>query len=272
MALRKTLTFRMHGLGQHRNAVAAQEFARKLSALVRGLGKADTIGHGRRCLTFLLTDLKMGSAEAQITEQQSSTKHIPHSSGIDTFYRAARAVSEGSGVSLNGSTELLAYLRSMSVNADKGFSHIDMIVDGDEESAIRIDGFFAEQVVATRDAIKHAQERAKRPLFKGRSRTSLDGTLKAADHRGAKKLAVLTLTAGGAEIESVYSENKAAEIGSHFDTRCRVDAWAHYDDTSPLPRRLELIGATEIRSNASLSKYRGAFRIPDDDDEHEWIE
>ena len=77
MAHKKTLTFRMHGLAIDRDAVAAGEFARKLGALVRGLKKADKLGHGRHCLDFLITDLRMGSAQAQITEAQAHVKYNP---------------------------------------------------------------------------------------------------------------------------------------------------------------------------------------------------
>ena len=162
-------------------------------------------------------------------------------------------------------------MRSLSLNASKKFSHIDCFVDGEESKAIRIDSFFADQVLRTARALKTAEERARQRLFKGRSRVSFDGTLKVVDHRGAKKLGLLVLTAGGAEIECIYDEKIAANIGSHFDTRCRVEAWAYYDGNSKLPIRLELTDAQPVKTKASLTKWRGAFDIPDEDVE-EWAE
>lgn len=114
-------------------------------------------------------------------------------------------------------------------------------------------------------------DRKQRRLFKGRSKTTLDGTLKAVDHRGPTKLAYLVLTAGGIEIECAYNENIAATIVPAFDVRSRVEAWAHYDGLSAMPRRLELISATPLKKNPDLKRWKGAFQIqPSDSDE--WAE
>lgn len=267
MAEKKTLTFRMHGLAQERNSVDARQFALKLSALVRGLRKADNLGHGRNCLDYLISDLRMGSAEASIVERQASTKYPARISAIAKLHEVAIAVSQGAGSSLNGSADLLPALRGLSSYASKEFSHIEVFIDENEETAVRVDSFFAEQVVAAREAIKSASMRDKRHYFKGRVRTTLDGTLKAVDHRGTTKLAVLVLTAGGAEIECAYNEQVAPDITPSFDKRCRVEAWAHYDGVSAIPRRLDLVSATPTKVDADLSRWRGAFSIPDSEDE-----
>lgn len=109
--------------------------------------------------------------------------------------------------------------------------------------------------------------KAKRWLFRGKSLGTFDGTLKLVDHRGTVKLAKLVLTAGGAEIVCTYNEQTAPSITPAFDKRAKVQAWAHYDGTNSLPRRLEALSASPIKRAASLERWKGAFAIPADDGE-----
>lgn len=271
MSKRKKLTFKLHGLSQEKNAVEAAVFARKLVTLVRGLSKADRSGNNRKCLEFFITDLQMGSSVVEIEERQLHVKHVPQVSGIERLHTAFRTVSQGGGQLLNGSSDLLPMMKTLSAGANKGFSHIEVILDEDEETAVRVDSFFGEQASKAAEILENIEGRKRRRLFKGKSKTTLDGTLKAVDHRGVTKLALLVLTAGGAEIECVYNESTAPIVTPAFDQRSLVEAWAFYDGASALPRRLELIKATPHKQNASLKRWRGAFSI-EETDVDEWAD
>lgn len=134
-----------------------------------------------------------------------------------------------------------------------------------------MDDFFVEQVGLVTSALTTLADKKQRRLFKGRSKTTLDGTLKAVDHRGPTKLAFLVLTAGGAEIECTYNEHIASAIVPAFDVRSRVEAWAHYDGQSAMPRRLDLISATPLKNGADLKRWKGAFQIQQSDTD-EWAD
>lgn len=271
MSAKKKLTFKLHGLAREKDAVDAAVFARKLVTLVRGLSKADKSGNHRKCLEFVITDLQMGSGVVEIEERQANVKHPALVSGIERLHSAFWAVSQGEGRFLNGSSDLIPTMKTLSTGASKGFSHIEVLLDENKGTAVRVDSFFEEQVKKAAEILESIEERRRRRFFKGKSKTTLDGTLKAVDHRGARKLALLVLTAGGAEIECVYNEATAPNITPAFDQRASVEAWAHYDGSSALPRRLELISAKPLKKNADLSRWRGAFKIEETDID-EWAE
>jgi hypothetical protein len=213
----------------------------------------------------------MGSGFVGIEERQAKAKLTPLASGIDKLHNAIVTVANGNATHLNGSSDLLPMIRSLGKGASKSFSHIDIVLDDDIKTAVRVDHFFVEQVGSATKALTALADQRQRRLFKGRSKTTLDGTLKAVDHRGPTKLALLVLTAGGVEIECAYKEHIAASIVPAFDARSRVEAWAHYDGLSPLPRRLDLISATPLKRDADLKRWKGAFRVqPSNDDE--WAE
>lgn len=143
---RKKITFCVHGLAVEKNTVDASVFARKLSAMVRGLTCADKLGnHGRR-LDFVITDLRMGSGFVGIEERQAKTNLPPMASGIDKLHNAIATVANGNVAHLNGSSDLLRMIRSLGKGASKNFSHIDVVLDDDSETAVRVDNFFVEQV------------------------------------------------------------------------------------------------------------------------------
>ena len=266
----KQITIRVHGLEHHRDAVDARVFASKLAAFVRALQKSDQNGNGRRCLDFLISDLKMGSATACIVERQASTNWPAKASGIEAAHATLASISSGRASALNGSTNLLPSVKSMCSGANKIFSHIEVFLDSDEKSAVRIDAFFEKQVRAATAMMESEEQKAKRRLFRGVSLGTFDGTLKLVDHRGAVKLAKLVLTAGGTELECAYNEQAAPTITPAFDQRALIEAWAHYDGTSPLPQRLDVLKATPLKRKPDLARWKGAFAIIADEDGGDW--
>jgi hypothetical protein len=263
----KQITIRVHGLGQHKDAVDAAVFAQKLAAFVRALRKSDQNGNGRRCLDFLISDLKMGSATAEIVEREADTRHPAKVSGIASVHAALVSVYNGRAIELNGSINLIPAVKALCKGANKSFSHIEIILDTNSASAVRIDNFFEKQLQTATEQLATEEEKSKQRLFRGVSLGTFDGTLKMVDHRGAVKLAKLVLTAGGNEIECAYNEQIAPVITPAFDKRVVIEAWAHYDGTTSLPNRLEVRTAKVLNDKRNLSKWKGAFVIPSEDEE-----
>ena len=266
----KQITFRVHGLVHHKDAVDAHVFAQKLSAFVRALQKSDQNSNGKRCLDFLIADLRMGSATACIVERQASTKAVAKFSGIEGVHAALASIYSGRATELNGLTKLLPAARSICSGASKAFSHIEVFLDADEKLTVRVDKFFEKQVRTASASMENEEQKAKRRLFRGVSLGTFDGTLKLVDHRGAVKLAKLVLTAGGAEIECAYNEQSAPTITPAFDRRALIEGWAHYDGTSALPHRVEVRKATPLKQQPDLARWKGAFEIATDDDGDDW--
>jgi hypothetical protein len=263
MLRKHNITFRIYGLEQHKKAVDAEVFARKIAAFVRGLSKADKTSHnGKRCLNYLVTDLGIGSAKAVITERQANLKFPPTASGIESFHAALVAVYGGHAQRLNGSHVLLPPMKSLCGGASKTFSHIDVLVDDDPGSAVRVDSFFVKQLEAAVEYVAAAKGEVRKRSYKGRSLGTFDGTLKVIDHRGAVKLGKLVLTAGAIEIDCTYNETIARAIKPAIDTRAIIEAWAHYDGSSQLPVRLDVKSARPVKGNADLIKWKGSFKIP----------
>jgi hypothetical protein len=269
MAKSKKITFRVHGLEHHKDAVDAAVFAKKLAAFVRALSKSDQNGNGRRCFDFLISDLRMGSATASIVERQANTKFPPKASSISAVHATLVSVYGGRTSELNGSANLIPAVKSMCAGASKAFSHIEIILDENDSSAVRVDTFFERQLRAASEQLAIEQDKTRQKLFRGVSFGSFDGTLKVVDHRGVVKLAKLVLTAGGAEIECTYNDQLTALIKPAFDNRANVEGWAHYDGASELPHRVELKTIKLLKVKPNLNKWRGAFAIPEDDGE-EW--
>ena len=126
-------------------------------------------------------------------------------SGIDKLHNAIATVANGNVAHLNGSSDLLRMIRSLGKGASKNFSHIDVVLDDDSETAVRVDNFFVEQVGLATNALTALADRKQRRLFKGRSKTTLDGTLKAVDHRGPTKLALFGLNVEALDWEPTAS-------------------------------------------------------------------
>jgi hypothetical protein len=267
MTTNRKITFRVHGLEHQKDAVDAAVFANKLAAFVRALSKSDKNGNGRKCLSFLISDLSMGSATASIVERQTSNKFPPKASAIPAVHAALVSVYSGRAAELNGSANLIPDVRSMCTGISKAFSHIEVILDGNNATAVRVDSFFKCQLRTATEQLALEQDKSRAKPFQGVSFGSLDGTLKAVDHRGVVKLAKLLLTAGGSEVECTYNEQLAAEVKPIFDNRAVVEGWAHYDGVSMLPSRFEIKTVRLLKEKPNLNRWKGAFTVPMNEEE-----
>ncbi|MDK2741315.1 MAG: hypothetical protein NDI90_00235 [Nitrospira sp. BO4] len=259
----KKLTMRVHGLA-HQRFVDARVFASKLSSLVRVLTNTDKKKNGHKCLDFVISDLKIGSAVAEIAEKQASVKYVAAYSSVDAVHQILGVVYNGHARELNGQASVLPTLRRLSSGANKHFSHIEIYVDEDEATAVRVDEFFYKQVEVAESDVEALSEASKKRLFSGTAHSTFDGILKAVDLRGSVKQAKLVLTAGEIEIDCVCNDIEVPELGHSLDKRVRASGIAHYDGTTPLPSRLDIKKVQPIKAGADLSRWRGAFKVSSD--------
>ncbi|MBS0268204.1 MAG: hypothetical protein JSS54_04385 [Proteobacteria bacterium] len=262
----KKLTIRVHGL-THQRLVDARVFAAKLSSLVQALSKTDKRRNGHKCLQFVISDLKISSAVAEIAEKPASAKYFAQYSSVSAVYETLEAVYNGQTSSLLHEPTLLSALKRLSSGANKDYSHLEIYVDQDESTAVRVDDFFEKQISLVEAAREDLLATAKQRRFVGTAHASFDGILKEVDLRGAVRRAKLILTAGGAEIDCVCNSVEVPELRESLDKRARVSGIAHYDVSSALPIRVDIKNIKLVKDAADLIKWRGAFKIHNDTEE-----
>ena len=108
--------------------------------------------------------------------------------------------------------------------------------------------------------------------FKGIAYGSFDGVLKVVDLRGDIRRAVLILTAGGKQIECTVNALTVDALKTALDSRVVVYGRAHYGGSSGLPDRLDVTSASPVHApqGAHLTRWRGAFNIPESDPIKDW--
>lgn len=264
-----TLKLRLFGLRYERNgAVRADVLANKLKELVKGLQQADRAVNGAKTVEYLVTDLEYASATLKIDEYQHSTKQQPIGSGSRYFHDVATSVLRGERVPRKTPRGVLKAIAAIGDGTEKIFSHGEIRIEGEESNVIRIDDFFDRQ--ADRALAEYDEQEVDKPLFAGSAFGTFDGVLKEVDLRGSVARARLVLTAGGIEIDCVCNSITVENLREALDRRVVVTAQAIYDGESRLPKRLDLTKIQLIRGSGNLSRWTGAFEIPDRDQGDIW--
>ena len=264
MAPDSQITLTVHGLDGDNKAVRADVFARKLRALIAGLGVADKDANGKFFHRFMIEDLRKSSAQVQIKERARFRGH-PLASGIVSYEKALRAVYNGDRSSSRLPRSLLTSIKQLGVGVGPQFSHAE--VRFDDTNVIRVDQFLLTQAVRALTAPEHSPEKGR--LYKGLAVGSFDGVLRVMDARGDALLAKLVTTAGGVEIDCVINKVRIPEIRSYFAVRVRVEGTAHYNGETQLPVRLDVHSIRPVKPDADLLRWRGAFRASSEREEWE---
>lgn len=262
MAQDSQTTLTVHGLDGDNKAVRADVFARKLRALLVGLGVADKSANGKLFHWFMIEDLRKGSAQVQIRERRRFTK-VPAASGIVSYEKALRAVYNADRSTAKLPRSLLSSIRQLGVGVGSQFSHAEVRFEG--ATVIRVDEFLLKQAERALTAAERLSEKGR--LYKGLAVGSFDGVLRVMDARGDALLAKLITTAGGVEIDCVINRVRIPEIRHLFDVRVRVEGTAHYNGETQLPVRLDVHSVRPIKPNPDLQRWRGAFRTPSEREE-----
>lgn len=102
-------------------------------------------------------------------------------------------------------------------------------------------------------------ETRRRKWFEGVVQGTFDGTIKAVDLRGALPEIKLILSAGEEQIDCVCRESDIPKIGTALNQRVRLSGRAIYDQSSPLPIRLEVSDFDILSDHGDFLKWSGSF-------------
>ena len=99
----------------------------------------------------------------------------------------------------------------------------------------------------------------RRKWFEGITQGTFDGTIKAVDLRGALPEIKLILSAGGEQIDCVCKDLDVPKIGASLNRRVRLSGRATYDNSGPLPVRLEVSDFEILGDLGDFMKWSGSF-------------
>lgn len=252
------ITFTLHGLDVDNKLVRAEVFARKLQIFLRGLAMADKHANGKRLHNFIIEDLKIGSAQVQVREKQS-TKARPLHSSFDAYEEVAKAIYDGQVSSRKTPDDLVRTFTELSKGADKKFQHAE--IKFSDSNIVRIDDYLLHQSERALQAIAHQDIKPSNiASFRGTSICTFDGVLKMIDSRGELLRATLVTTAGNKELDCIVRKDRIQDFADNFEHRVRIEGAAHYDSEQALPIRIDVKTIRPVKKDADLSKWRGAFR------------
>jgi hypothetical protein len=240
--------------------VSAEVFSRKVRSLIAVLKEADKAVNHSLPHEFLISHLKLGSAEVGMLERPAKIDAMPYSA-VAAFADCASAIQRGDFASASKYNGLGNSLVSFSKGAGDHFSHMDVLID--QVAAIRVDDFFEKQVATFVALPKEEMEKKFSTNFAGRAFDAFDGCIKEVDLRGSIWRGKLVLTAGSKEIDCAFRNFSLDEVKANLDQRIWAEGFAIYSEQSGLPQRLEISKMRPIKMNADLGRWRGAFN-PDE--------
>lgn len=260
-------TFVIYGLAEDGDVVKGEVFARKMVTLVKALKEADKQVNGGKRHDILVDDLEKGSARVRFRERVISRRKIM-GTGSNTLGQAISSVYHGTPSSTLISERLLRYVSELAQGAEATFSHAEAIYD--DNNVVRLDKFFISQAESANVLVMQDADYDLNLRYSGSSHEAFYGTLKVVDTRGQLVRAILTLTAGGREIECVLRRELLQDMLGKFETKVLVEGNAIYKKTDLLPKRIEIEHIKVVEGGGSLLSWKGQFKIPEQLDEDGW--
>ena len=250
------VTLTLHGLQADNGLVRADAFLEKFRTLLESLKTADKFANGKKVHNYIVTGLKISSAQAQLSEKISVRKAAPVSS-VELVRDTVNAVYNGEKKVDRFSVELIEALFPLVKNVGKNFSHGEISFDA--SNVIRIDDYLAKQFDKMTARLKGDDIPAARN-FEGIAIGMFDGIIQEMDARGSLVRGKIILTAGGREIDCVFRRDDIETLRASFDKHARIEAIAHYDGISLLPVRLDVRGIKVVKTNPDLIKWKGKLK------------
>jgi hypothetical protein len=256
------IRFRVHGPDTATDEVSAGVFSRQLGTLSRALRAADRAVNGRVVHDYVIASLSSTTPTALLAERPLPRygAQLPIArSGIDAFTDCVDAVTIGDE---DRAIRYADCVKQIAKFAKTGYSEVWT----GESTVFRIDPFLTErareivQPPITRPVMLTFDQGVGRKWYKGAADGSFDGTVKAADLRGALPQIILVLTAGGVEIDCICRVEDIESIRSALDRRARVYGRAIYDGSSGLPRRIEVRKIEAVNGAPDFTRWKGAFQ------------
>jgi hypothetical protein len=244
--------------------IPASVFKSKFSDLLGALKEADRAINAKAAHNYVVSHLKIGSAEFGLLERQGKAfKRIPHSSVV-AVYDCANAIYRSNfnaAKRFNGVAEKLQKLVS---GVEESFEYMEF-TDPDVGSITfdgvfknQIDQFISEKAVQSETVSKH---------FRGEAFDSFDCEFLELDFRGRNSRGILVLTGTKVEIPCVFGATFSEEsMKDHLKQRIWVIGNAIYDGNRAVPARIEVARMQKINQTGRPSDWKGTlmpFEISD---------
>ncbi|MEZ5872854.1 MAG: hypothetical protein R3D32_13650 [Nitratireductor sp.] len=237
--------------------IPASVFKSKFGELLSALKEADKTVNDKGSHDYVVSHLKIGSAEFGIQERpRDSVKDAPVSS-VTALFQCAEAIYRSNFSAArryNGVSERLWKLVS---GVEETFAYMDF-TDPDHGS-IQLDGVFKSQV---RQLITEKAELAdSAKYFRGQAFDSFDCQFLELDFRGRNSRGILVLTGSKVEIPCVFGPlYTESDMKNYLNQRVWVVGNAIYDGSKPLPARIEVASMRNINQTGRPSDWKGALK------------
>ncbi len=258
----------IYGLEKDGESILADVFARKLSALVKGLQAADKAANGKIRYAVVLENLEKHSALVKVSEAPRTKRRGRPGSAL--LGQAFSAIYNASHDVRNIPAPVMKCVSALTDGVGTSFSHAEAFYS--DNNVIRIDDFFAKRLDKATKEIKDEIASESGYNFSGISTESFDGFLKLIDSRGELVRAILKLTSGAREVECLIRQNTLKDVLDKFDKRAIIRGKAFYSAKDLLPQRIEVDTISLTKAGASLLDWKGKFNIPKNYQAAAWLE
>jgi hypothetical protein len=258
----RELRFSVFGPSSSEHFVAAELFTRKLREIIAALKRADKAVNSLVAHHYVISHLKMGSAEVGILEQPAAmAKDHPPISSVSAFIDCGVSINRGDFAAAIRYSGLAQALYRVSRDSGEKFSHIDLYLD--DAPILRVDDFFERQTAT----FLAAEPRKSKARFTGSSVDAFDGYLKEVDLRGQLWRGKLVLAGTKKELDCIFRGPTLKNISDNLDQRVWAEGLAIYREESALPSRVEISRIEPIKKDGNLLRWRGELEA---DERAEW--
>jgi len=254
------LRFRVHSrrMVDSSDSVLAPILAKKMTILLRAISAADAAMNGRVSNDYYINRLFSSSPTVEIEERKKPKIRKSVTSGIDNFELCVTAIFNGRFDRAASFGRCAHYVPQLAAGADREYGYGELWFPGDRP--VRVDALMEEQGRAATIPPSVLQEpELPRRWFAGVTEGGFVGHLLEVDLRGAIPSCKLVLSAGGKEIDCIFSEADLEPIRAHLKKRVRIAGRVRYDGKSGFPRRIEVRSIEQTRENPEISRWAGAF-------------
>lgn len=242
----------------HERLIPATVFKAKFSDLLSALKEADRTVNAKGAHDYVVSHLKIGSAECGLLERAFPTKKEAPASSVDALFQCANSIYRsnfGAARRFNGVAEKL---QKLLVGVESTFEYMELTVPS--AGSITCDAVFKSQLdqfVASKDedaalAAKH---------FRGQAFDSFDCEFLELDFRGRSSRGILVPSGSKVEIPCVFdSKFPVDEMKGFLKQRVWVVGNAIYDGSRQLPARIEVARMRNINQAGRPSDWKGSLR------------
>jgi hypothetical protein len=238
--------------------VPASVFKSKFADLLVALKEADRTVNAKAAHDYVVSHLKIGSAEFGLLERQGkSFKKIPHSSVVALFDCANAIYRSNFGAArrFNGVAEKLKKLVS---GVEETFDYMEFTYP--ETGSITFDGVFKNQIDQFIGE-KNAEVQTGSKHFRGEAFDSFDCEFLELDFRGRSSRGILLLTGTKVEVPCVFGATFSEDaMKDHLNQRIWVVGNAIYDGNRSVPARIEVGRMQKINQTGRPSDWKGALK------------